>query len=223
MFRKLLAGASILAVATAANAAVTNVEMIKTFEGNLPVWETYVSSWDLVVTIQGDDAWTCAGGPAVGVPWIVIDPVHGGTFLQDPLGGDTQPHPLLFPVFPVLEYDSFYTTHLGWPNTAGHGLAPGFAFFPINEPTQLTADWFWTPDGNYYPGTFTIARVTVIPDNPELWWADVTVQVASLETVPPILFTTRFGIPEPASVALLALGALALLRRRCEAPGGDSK
>lgn len=216
MFGKLLAGTSILAVAAIANAAVTNVEMVHVFEGNLCWSGFYVSSWDLMVTIEGDDAWTVGAGPAVGEPWIVIDPVHGGTFFQDPAGGDTPTVPPFPPPCPDLEWDTYYTTHLGWPNVETQGIPPSFAYGPINEPTQLTADWFWTPDGNYYPGTFTIARVTVIPDNPELWWADVTVQVASLETVPPILFTTRFGIPEPASLAPLALGLLALLPRRWE-------
>jgi len=206
MLKKFLAATTILAVAAMANAAITNVEMIKTFEGNLPDSGTYVSSWDLVVTIEGDDAWTVAGGAVVGAPWIVLE---GATFYQDPVGSDGPPNPMFFPVFPDLEWDSFYTTHLGWPNTAGQGLAPGFAVGPINEPTQLIADWFWTPDGNFYPGTFTIARATVIPESP--WVGYVDVQVGSLDT-PPELYSMI--IPEPTSLALLALGGLALIRRR---------
>jgi len=186
--------------------------MIKTFEGNLTDEGTYVSSWDLVVTIEGDDAWTVAGGAAVGEPWLVL--VEGATVYQAPMfGNDVQPMPAFFVVFPDLEWDSFYTTHLGWPNTTGdpppQGVLPGFAFGPEDTATELNADWFWTPDQNFYPGTFTIARATVIPESP--WRGVVDVQVGSLDT-PPELY--HFIIPEPASLALLALGGLALLRRR---------
>jgi len=181
MTKKLLAVGWTLTFATLAGAEITNVEFIKVFEGNLPDSGIYVSSWDLVVTIEGDDAWTCAGGRQVGEPWVWICP---GTFYQDPVGSDIQPNPAFFEYYPDLEYDSFYTTHLGWPNTPDQGVVPNFAFGPINEPRRLTADWCWTPDGNYYPGTYTIARFTVIPGDEDDWCGDYEVQIGSLETAP---------------------------------------
>jgi hypothetical protein len=215
MSKKLFALTSMFAVALVANAAITNVEMVPVFQGVIAdslTPETWVDVHDLVVTIEGDDAWAVAGGAAVGVPWATCDAY--GLFFQHVAGSTTQPNPLLFPVYPALEYDSFYTTHLGWPNTPEQGVGPGFAFGPGDTETWLRADWFWTPDGEYYPGTFTIARATIAPDDPENWWVDIAVQVGSLETFPPILFETTYGVPEPASLALLALGGLALLRRR---------
>lgn len=190
MVRKLLAVGSMLAVAGMASADITNIDFVHVFEGNLPDSGIYVSSWDLVVTIEGDDAWTIAGGRQVGEPWIWV---CGATFYQDPVGSDTQPNPVSFEYFPDLQYDSFYTTHLGWPNTPDQGTAPSFAFGPINEPTRLIADWWLTPDGNFYPGDFTIARVTVVPDDEDWWCGEFAVQIGSLEQLLPLLFEAMTG------------------------------
>jgi hypothetical protein len=214
MFRKLVVAASILAAGAVASGEITDVQMVPVYQGIIHdqlTPETWVSAWDLMVTIEGDDAWTVAGGAAVGVPWATCDGY--GTFFQHAAGTAGPPDPWFFPLYPALRYDSFYTTYLGWPNTPGEqGLGPVFADGPIDEPTRLIAAWWWTPDGYYYPGQFTIARVTIAPDDPENWWVDIAVQVGSLET-PPLLFETTYGIPEPGSLALLALGGL-LLRRR---------
>jgi hypothetical protein len=187
MFKKLVVAASILAGGALANAAITHIQMVPVYQGIISddlTPETWVDVHDLVVTIEGDDAWAVAGGPQVGVAWATV---VGGRFFQHAAGGSTQPNPLFFTVYPALEYDSFYTTHLGWPNTPDQGVAPGFAYGPVedNLPTcELNADWFWTPDGNDYPGEFTIARFTVVPCNPQCWGVFVAVQVGSLETAP---------------------------------------
>jgi hypothetical protein len=200
----------------AAGAAHADIEpyVEQVFVG--PLWESgiHVYSYDLKVVVTGDDAWVAAGGPVVGEPWITL---AGGEFFQHPMGSGLPPDPTLFAPFPDLQWDTFYTTPLCWPNTEVHCMGPGFAVGPIDNPDNLIADWFWTPNGNFYPGDFTIARFTVIapPDaDPATSYADIDMLIASLETLPPLAFSAHIPVPEPAGFALLALASLALLRRR---------
>jgi hypothetical protein len=213
MFGRLLVATSIFAVVAAARADISaHVEPY--YEGYLSDGTTHIYCYDLMVEITGADAWTVAGGPSVGQPWIEL---CGAVFYQAEGGTDTQPDPAILPQFPDLEYDTFYTTPLGWPNTEDAGISPQFSVGPIDFPDHLIADWWWVPDANDYPGDFTIARFTVIapPDaDPATTYADIDMVVGSREVVPPIAYTARVPIPEPASLALLALGGLALLRRR---------
>jgi hypothetical protein len=209
----LTAAALVLAAPSAAEIVDLRWELVH--RGYLPPPGPYiVYSYDVLVCIEGDDAWTVAGGAEVGEPWVNV--YGSGELYQHPAGSATQPNPVFFPVYPMLEYDSFYTTHLGWPNVAAQGVAPGFAFGPMDTDTQLNADWFWTPDGEFYPGTFTIARFTVLAPpgvDPSITYADIDLLVGSLETAP-IRYQAHIPIPEPGSVVLLALAGAVLLRRR---------
>lgn len=160
---------------------------------------TEVYSYDLKVTITGADAWTVAGGPAVGQPWITLS---GGTFYQNPINDSNPPDPLYFPFVPDSQWTSFYTTPLG--------VNPGFTFGPDDRPTELIADWFLMPDGNDYPGYFTIARFTIIPESPH-WTATVDMQIGG-RADGVISFTQT--LPEPSGLSLLALAGAAWRRRR---------
>lgn len=214
MSRNVLALIAILALTSAASAEITDVCVERIYDGLLlEYWPpTQVFSYDLKVEIAGDDAWTVAGGSAVGDPWITY---NDGVFYQHPIFDFNPPDPVLFAPYPDLVYDSFYTTHLGWPNTEHQGVSPGFAFGPADTDHALVADWFCVPDGSDYPGDYTIARFTVIPDDPTaLTYAHIDMLVGSQETVPPIPFEAYVPIPEAGSLALLAFGGLALLRRR---------
>jgi hypothetical protein len=181
VFPKLLVVAAFFGVTAIASAGIT-VSVVPYYEGPLPSAGTYVYSYDLQVTVTGDDAWSVAGGVHVGTPWISV---YGGTFYQAPVNDANPPNPLFFAYFPDSEFTSFYTTHLGYPNIEGTspGVSPGFAFGPADTPTALVANWFLTPDGNNYPGTFTIARFTVIPDGPD-WCGEVHVLVGSVHVAP---------------------------------------
>jgi hypothetical protein len=182
MSRITLLTAAALILAAPSPAEIVDVYLELVFEGDVPGESTpYILSYDLVVCIEGDDAWLGAAGLEVGEAWIHI---YGpAEFYQHPAGGDTPPDPALFATFPGLQYDTFYTTHRGWPNTHDQGTSPGFAFGPISEPQRLTADWFWTPDGNFYPGCYTIARVTFLPPADGEWWCvEYAVRVGSVET-----------------------------------------
>jgi hypothetical protein len=215
MLRKLLATTSVLVLVTAASADITG-SVVQVSTGtliNAPNVGTPYFSYDLKVTITGSDAWTVAGGPAVGTPWITLS---GGTFYQNASNDTNPPNPAFMgiPGFEDSQWTSMYTTHLGWPNVATTGVSPGFAYGPADTPTALNADWFWTPDGNDYPGTFTVARFTIlenVPGTPAC--ATINMQIGSRE-IGVVPFQASVCTPEPGSLALLALGGLALIRRR---------
>jgi hypothetical protein len=204
MFKRLFAATALVAVVSMASAGIT-ASVVPYSEGTLSTGDPY-SSWDLQVTVTGDDAWTVAGGSVVGADFCTLT---GATFYQDPMNDTNPPNPAFIPMVPDSEFTTFYTTHMAYPNTTGT-VGPGFAFGPVETPTTLAADWYWTPDGSYYPGTFTIARLTAIPTS-DVWQGDIEMQIGSLG-VAPFMFTATF--PEPGSLALLALGGLALIRRR---------
>jgi hypothetical protein len=185
MFRKLLAVASLLLVSAAARADISAyVEPV--YEGFLfERWTTYVFCYDLMVEITGEDAWTVAGGVELDEPWITLT---GGRFFQYPFPGVPGEPPPCDPA-PCYDwlYDSFYTAPPCWPNTDEPCMGPQFAYGPYDTDTELVAAWFWVPDGNDYPGNFTIARFTIIPQAPA-WEANIDILVGSREVVPPIRF-----------------------------------
>jgi hypothetical protein len=211
MCKRMAAVASVLVVSAAARADVSG-SYVKVYEGPVE-WlggsVPYIYCYDLQVTVTGDDRWTAAGGCEVTTPWITLT---GATFFQHPFGGDGPPSLFWWNE----EYDCFYTTPLAFPNSFLNIVDPIFAFDPINEPTALTCVWAWIWQG-YLPGEFTIARFAVLapPDaDPATTYADIDMLIESLEMSPPIRYEAHVPIPEPGSLALLALGGLALLHRR---------
>lgn len=158
---------------------------------------TVVWVLDLQVTVTGDDAWVFAGGPTVGIPWITL---RHGTFFQATVNDGNPPYPWLFqiPAFADSQWTSFFTTHLGYPNTPDQGVSASFMAGPIDNPRALIAEWFCAPDGNNYAGTFTIARFAIIPDPPpnEDMRFFMDMQIGGRET-PPIRFTWCWPLTVP--------------------------
>ncbi len=204
--------AAVVTIALLVTAVAAQAEIIPHvewgYQGYLSDGTTYVYSFDLKVDVIGDDAWTLAAGVEVGEPWVVVT---GGTFYQDPDNDTNPPDPGAFAEFPDSEHTSFYTTHLGYPNVPDIGVGPSFAYGPADTPTGLVADWYLVPDGNDYPGTFTLARFTVVPNEGEGAWVVVDMMISSRDTISQYY---HWESPEPGTLTLLTVGGLALLRRR---------
>jgi hypothetical protein len=166
---------------------------------------------DLVAEVVNDD-WTATGGSR-GHPDGILATIDNGLFYEYPaLGGGAQPDPAVFPSFPALAYDSFYTTPEGWPNVSGQGRVPSFARM-IRDPQLRRTTWFATPPGAG-PGTYTLARFTVELNPGQT--ATFRAQGASILAGAPGLteFDESIVVPEPGTLTLLAFAGLLVLRRR---------
>jgi hypothetical protein len=153
-------------------------------------------TFDLVITLIGIDDWRVTSmeatisGPAV--------------FFQHPSGGDVPPDQDLIAQCPAVEFDSYFS---GAPDLPFY-----FAFGPVNEPTYVSADWYDTSWSAL--DEFAIARLTVhwLGGEPATLSVNGVTGVSSSEM--PWSFDFTVPIPEPGALSLLALGALASLRRR---------
>lgn len=170
------------------NAVVADANVPAGFVANAITWDG-----------GGTNDWTSAG--------LVVN-LTSGTAYQDAFGADAPPNPAFFPTFPALEFDTYVgILEDGTAGIAGGAGDVGGGPLSLDAP-QISVSWFNTDSSD--TGVVQIAMVTLSDD------AQGTFSYISqgVRTDGAVINGVMGGVPEPASMALLGLGGLALLRRR---------
>ena len=164
--------------------------------GNTPDGYT---SWDLMVTTSTNLA----------VMEMILEADAAGDIYQDAVGGITEPNPGLFPSFPSLEFDTYVTMPPTY-SVIGPPVDIDPASSLVFDDQTLSITWAAAGGAESGPGTFQVARVTLKDDATGTW------RFMGWETGADGQYFegTLADIPEPATLGLLVIGGLLLLRRR---------
>jgi hypothetical protein len=214
--KKALVGLFVVFAASAAYATITHSVVPVDNSSGRPTDFDYFT-WDLVHKVTGRDDWTTTDIIATIVdPDVTWNPRTSG--LRPPPVEDGEPGTW------AGKFRNMVSTPLDWPNTLNNGDSTLGTVAVSASDTELKATWFDT--STVFDPTFTAFRLTLrqkLGMEP-LTLAETGILVAKVEgryaakntggTLFPYSFNI-YRVPEPTTLALLALGGLAgLIRRR---------